>query len=60
MDFEEMQKEIIDLKRQVQELREKLSDMSFLEEDYSKDKVFRRSVVFKEPVYNASGTKIIN
>ena len=51
--FREMQKEIDDL-------RQELTNVTRLQEDYSNQQVFDRDVVFRGNVYNRAGTKVIN
>lgn len=60
MNNEELTKEIQDLKKKVADLEEIIRKSQFLQEDYSKNQVFRRDVIFENPVYDRNGTKVIN
>ena len=60
MDFEQMQKTIKAIEKQVQDLTLEVRDIKTFREDYQKQYIERREVVFKGKVYDADGTVVIN
>ena len=55
-----MQKTIKALEKQVKDLTLEVRDIKTFREDYQKQYIERREVVFKGKVYDADGTVVIN
>lgn len=48
------------MQKEIDDLRQELTNVTRLQEDYSNQQVFDRDVVFRGNVYNRAGTKVIN
>jgi P2-related tail formation protein len=60
MEYDELVATVQTLRNEVEELKRTIENSQFLQEDYGKNQVFRRDVIFENPVYDNTGAKVIN